>query len=270
MLGTAVSQGVYFYLYSRFRQIAVTRLQTQQNTKSEDIGVGGSLLVAALAGCGNVLLTTPIWTVATRMQVCCLSASESICSMNQVHLTGPWRLYDTFQAHRQQPKHCKIKRIVTRKAVTVCDCSFMFGNCHIAVCVCVVSLTGTSMMVQAQQKKAGGLPDPKKREGPVKTAQEIYEESGVKVRRYLHNSQICQSVTVMGATVQLHAHSLAVGILVTRSWSCVDPQLKYQVRPGSLSPCSSPVHYATVLSVKPYLQSTILFLCCVTTCISVH
>ena len=69
LLGTAVSQGVYFYLYSRFRQIAVTRLQTQQQTKSEDIGVGGSLLVAALAGCGNVLLTTPIWTVTTRMQV---------------------------------------------------------------------------------------------------------------------------------------------------------------------------------------------------------
>lgn len=34
---------------------------------------------------------------------------------------------------------------------------------------------------QAQQKKAGGLPDPKKREGPVKTAQDIYEEGGVKV-----------------------------------------------------------------------------------------
>lgn len=74
LLGTAVSQGVYFYLYSSFRQMAVNRLQTQQKTKSVDIGVGGSLLVAALAGCGNVLLTTPIWTVATRMQVCCLCA----------------------------------------------------------------------------------------------------------------------------------------------------------------------------------------------------
>lgn len=69
MLGTAVSQGVYFYMYSRFRQVAVTRLQTQKQTKSEDIGVGASLLVAFLAGCGNVLLTTPIWTVTTRMQV---------------------------------------------------------------------------------------------------------------------------------------------------------------------------------------------------------
>lgn len=35
----------------------------------QDIGVGPSLLVAFLAGCGNVLLTNPIWCVATRMQV---------------------------------------------------------------------------------------------------------------------------------------------------------------------------------------------------------
>ena len=39
----------------------------------------------------------------------------------------------------------------------------------------------TCPLLQAQQKKAGGLPDPNKREGPVKTAQDIYEEGGVKV-----------------------------------------------------------------------------------------
>lgn len=33
-----------------------------------DIGVGLSLLVASFAGCGNVVLTCPIWVVATRMQ----------------------------------------------------------------------------------------------------------------------------------------------------------------------------------------------------------
>ena len=36
--------------------------------RMQDIGIGPSLLVAFLAGCGNVLLTNPIWTVATRMQ----------------------------------------------------------------------------------------------------------------------------------------------------------------------------------------------------------
>ena len=36
---------------------------------SQDIGLGPSLLVAFLAGSGNVLITNPIWTIATRMQV---------------------------------------------------------------------------------------------------------------------------------------------------------------------------------------------------------
>lgn len=79
LLGTAVSQGVYFYLYSWLRGTAVARLQAKQNTKSEDIGVGASLMVAALAGAGNVLLTTPIWTISTRMQVCISSHSIQNC-----------------------------------------------------------------------------------------------------------------------------------------------------------------------------------------------
>lgn len=71
LLGTAVSQGIYFYLYSSFRQIVVaakTKGQPIGASRRQDIGVGASLLIAALAGCGNVLLTNPIWVVATRMQ----------------------------------------------------------------------------------------------------------------------------------------------------------------------------------------------------------
>lgn len=56
-----MSQGVYFYLYSAIKTVAL-RL-------SPDLTVAKSLLVAALAGCGNVLLTNPIWVVVTRMQV---------------------------------------------------------------------------------------------------------------------------------------------------------------------------------------------------------
>lgn len=71
LLGTAVSQGIYFYLYSSFRQIAVaakSKGQPMGASRRQDIGIGPSLLIAALAGCGNVLLTNPIWVVATRMQ----------------------------------------------------------------------------------------------------------------------------------------------------------------------------------------------------------
>ena len=86
LLGTAVSQGVYFYLYSWLRGAAVSRLQAKQQTKSEDIGVGGSLLVAALAGAGNVLLTTPIWTISTRMQVSHCVYVCAICVLSECKL----------------------------------------------------------------------------------------------------------------------------------------------------------------------------------------
>lgn len=101
LLGTAVSQGVFFYLYSALRDIAIGHSTTRaierasagaaSNARSRGataagvaaaaaaaavaaarqpaaLSVPSSLLVAALAGCGNVLLTNPIWVVATRMQ----------------------------------------------------------------------------------------------------------------------------------------------------------------------------------------------------------
>ncbi|KAK9814416.1 hypothetical protein WJX72_005617 [[Myrmecia] bisecta] len=69
LLGTAVSQGIYFYLYSSLRQAAVAAQQRVKVTANpDDIGIPLSLVVASLAGCGNVLLTSPIWVVATRMQ----------------------------------------------------------------------------------------------------------------------------------------------------------------------------------------------------------
>lgn len=76
LLGTTVSQGVYFYLYSLLRAAAVSRRQNSasgrgniaKDVRFADISVAESLLVASLAGMGNVLLTNPIWVIATRMQ----------------------------------------------------------------------------------------------------------------------------------------------------------------------------------------------------------
>ena len=74
LVGTTVSQGVYFYLYSLLRQAAVRRRtassssSTTTGSRAVEISIGESLFVAALAGMGNVLLTNPIWMIATRMQ----------------------------------------------------------------------------------------------------------------------------------------------------------------------------------------------------------
>jgi adenine nucleotide transporter 17 len=71
LAGTTVSQGVYFYLYSLLRGAAVRRrggAAGAADPRGAGLGVAESLLVASLAGMGNVLLTNPIWIVATRMQ----------------------------------------------------------------------------------------------------------------------------------------------------------------------------------------------------------
>eukprot|EP00889_Picochlorum_renovo_P008682 jgi/Picre1/35712/NNA_003172.t1 len=66
LFGTTVSQGVYFYFYSVLRGMAVKR--RKHGASGIELQVGESLAIASLAGMANVLLTNPIWMVATRMQ----------------------------------------------------------------------------------------------------------------------------------------------------------------------------------------------------------
>ncbi|KAF7816351.1 peroxisomal nicotinamide adenine dinucleotide carrier [Senna tora] len=70
LVGTAASQGVYYYFYQIFRNKAEVAALEQKTIGIGDGSVGmlSSLLVAALSGCVNVLLTNPIWVVVTRMQ----------------------------------------------------------------------------------------------------------------------------------------------------------------------------------------------------------
>ncbi|CAL9769521.1 unnamed protein product [Musa acuminata subsp. burmannicoides] len=71
LVGTAASQGVYYYFYQIFRDRAERSAQDRWRKGIGDgsVGMFQSLAVAALAGCVNVLLTNPIWVVVTRMQV---------------------------------------------------------------------------------------------------------------------------------------------------------------------------------------------------------
>ncbi|EFN58748.1 hypothetical protein CHLNCDRAFT_140450 [Chlorella variabilis] len=81
LVGTTISQGIYFYLYSLLRRLAVLRrvaaeaaaggggrVLAEADIRGAGVTVAESLAVAALAGMGNVLLKNPIWMVATRMQ----------------------------------------------------------------------------------------------------------------------------------------------------------------------------------------------------------
>ncbi|PHU18190.1 Peroxisomal nicotinamide adenine dinucleotide carrier [Capsicum chinense] len=70
LVGTAASQGVYYYFYQILRNRAETNALARKKNGIGDgsVGMFSSLLVAALSGCVNVLLTNPIWVVVTRMQ----------------------------------------------------------------------------------------------------------------------------------------------------------------------------------------------------------
>ncbi|XP_076882398.1 peroxisomal nicotinamide adenine dinucleotide carrier-like isoform X1 [Bidens hawaiensis] len=70
LVGTACSQGVYYYFYQIFRSKAEATALRRKKEGSGDGSVGmlSSLMVAAMSGCVNVLLTNPIWVVVTRMQ----------------------------------------------------------------------------------------------------------------------------------------------------------------------------------------------------------
>lgn len=70
LVGTATSQGVYYYFYQIFRNKAEAAAIDRKKRGMGDGSVGmlSSLVVAALSGCVNVLLTNPIWVVVTRMQ----------------------------------------------------------------------------------------------------------------------------------------------------------------------------------------------------------
>ncbi|KAG8096652.1 hypothetical protein GUJ93_ZPchr0013g35772 [Zizania palustris] len=70
LVGTAASQGVYYYVYQIFRSRAeAAALQrSRRGVGDGSVGMLQSLTVAALSGCINVLLTNPIWVVVTRMQ----------------------------------------------------------------------------------------------------------------------------------------------------------------------------------------------------------
>ncbi|GAU39530.1 hypothetical protein TSUD_223000 [Trifolium subterraneum] len=70
LVGTATSQGVYYYFYQIFRNRAEAAALEKKmlGTGDGSVGMFSSLIVAALSGCVNVLLTNPIWLVVTRMQ----------------------------------------------------------------------------------------------------------------------------------------------------------------------------------------------------------
>ncbi|KAJ6953197.1 hypothetical protein NC652_005024 [Populus alba x Populus x berolinensis] len=70
LLGTAASQGIYYYFYQVFKNKAesIATVRKARGLGDGTVGMFSWLVVAAIAGSLNVLLTNPIWVLVTRMQ----------------------------------------------------------------------------------------------------------------------------------------------------------------------------------------------------------
>ncbi|CAK7345930.1 unnamed protein product [Dovyalis caffra] len=70
LLGTAASQGIYYYFYQVFKNKAeaIAAERKAKGLGDGTVGMFSWLVVAAVAGSLNVLLTIPIWVLVTRMQ----------------------------------------------------------------------------------------------------------------------------------------------------------------------------------------------------------
>lgn len=66
VVGTAASQGVYYYFY---QLLGSSWLKRKGNSGHAQLGPMESLIVASLSGSMNVLITNPIWVLVTRIQV---------------------------------------------------------------------------------------------------------------------------------------------------------------------------------------------------------
>jgi adenine nucleotide transporter 17 len=67
VIALAASNFVYFYQYNGLKTM-VQKIAVRQG-KSRDLSVNMNLLIATVAGVINVLSTTPLWVVSTRLSI---------------------------------------------------------------------------------------------------------------------------------------------------------------------------------------------------------
>ncbi|KAM0880735.1 hypothetical protein ACQ4PT_033373 [Festuca glaucescens] len=70
LIGTAASQGIYYYFYQLLKNKVenVAAARGKKGLGDGTVGMFSWLVIAAIAGSINVLLTIPIWVLVTRMQ----------------------------------------------------------------------------------------------------------------------------------------------------------------------------------------------------------
>uniref|UniRef100_A0ACD5X0G1 Uncharacterized protein n=1 Tax=Avena sativa TaxID=4498 RepID=A0ACD5X0G1_AVESA len=88
LVGTAASQGIYYYFYQLLKNKVenVAAARGKKGLGDGTVGMFSWLVIAAIAGLINVLLTIPIWVLVTRMQTHTQAERKMIESKREVLL----------------------------------------------------------------------------------------------------------------------------------------------------------------------------------------
>ncbi|UPR02291.1 mitochondrial carrier protein [Chloropicon primus] len=92
-MGTICSNLVYFYLCGYLRE-AWTARRAKGRSEPKQLNALESLAIASLAGCGNVLMTNPIWILVTRMQANRKTGVEGVEGTNATLAETAKKLYE--------------------------------------------------------------------------------------------------------------------------------------------------------------------------------
>ncbi|XP_043723667.1 peroxisomal nicotinamide adenine dinucleotide carrier-like [Telopea speciosissima] len=113
LFGTAASLGIYYYFYQLFKNKAETLAIARKKKGLGDgtAGIFSWILVAAIAGSLNVLMTIPIWVLVTRMQTHTQAEmkiiegkKEAILRESAASATSPTNLMDVSKLNSIKPR----------------------------------------------------------------------------------------------------------------------------------------------------------------------
>ncbi|XP_021671745.1 peroxisomal nicotinamide adenine dinucleotide carrier isoform X3 [Hevea brasiliensis] len=163
LFGTAASQGIYYYFYQVFKNKAEAIAASRKAKGRGDgtVGMFSWLVVAAMAGSLNVLLTNPIWVLVTRMQACEV--------YNEAGISGFWKgIIPTlimvcnpsiqFMIYETSLKHLRAKRSASKqgyKNVTALEVFLLGALAKLGATVSTYPLLVVKSRLQAKQEIGG-------------------------------------------------------------------------------------------------------------------
>ncbi|GAU39529.1 hypothetical protein TSUD_222990 [Trifolium subterraneum] len=168
LVGIAASEGVYYYFYQIFRNRAEAAALEKKmlGTGDGSVGMFSSLIVAALSGWVNVLLTDPIWLVVTRMQT--KESKRTLAVIQEVYdeagVLGFWKgvlpalvmvINPSIQLMLYETLLAKLKKRRASNSITALEKSLLGAIAKLGAMVVTYPLLVVKARLQARQVNNG-------------------------------------------------------------------------------------------------------------------